>query len=100
MPRTTSALHKGSARKMRVRHLKRVAVLGRLISAVACFMACAAVAFAAEEHRTGIEHWAFKPPTNPDVPSVGDSSHVRNPTDAFIVTRLTAEKLAPSAEAD
>jgi hypothetical protein len=59
----------------------------------------AAVA-ADEGHRTGLDHWAFKPVTHPAVPPLGDSSHVRNPVDAFVLTRLATENLQPSPEAD
>jgi Protein of unknown function (DUF1553)/Protein of unknown function (DUF1549)/Planctomycete cytochrome C len=47
-------------------------------------------------------HWAFKAPDRPQVPkfSESESAWVRNPIDAFILTRLKAEGLSPSRPAD
>ncbi len=45
------------------------------------------------------KHWAFLKPQRPDVPQVKESDWVRNPIDAFILARLEAEGLQPSAEA-
>jgi hypothetical protein len=41
--------------------------------------------------------WAFQPPVRPTVPSVPGAG---NPIDAFILDKLNAAKLKPSAEAD
>src|SRR6266699_2805012 len=46
------------------------------------------------------EHWAFKPAVRPAVPEVKDRSWPRNPIDQFVLAKLEAEKLTPSAEAD
>ena len=46
------------------------------------------------------QHWAFIPPQRPAVPVVRNAGWVRNPIDAFVLARLEAEGLAPSAEAD
>src|SRR6266581_4041661 len=46
------------------------------------------------------EHWAFKPAVRPAVPVVKDRSWPRNPIDQFVLAKLEAEKLTPSAEAD
>ena len=46
------------------------------------------------------EHWAFVAPKRPEIPKVKNSSWVRNPIDAFILSRLERENLTPSAEAD
>jgi hypothetical protein len=46
------------------------------------------------------EHWAFKPPARPQDPVVSGANTVRNPVDAFIVTRLRKDGLLPSPEAD
>lgn len=46
------------------------------------------------------EHWAFIKPARPAIPSVSDVSWVRNPIDAFILSRLEREQLAPAPEAD
>lgn len=45
-------------------------------------------------------HWAFVPPVRAAVPETGDSEFVRNPIDAFVLTRMRAQGLEPSAEAD
>jgi mono/diheme cytochrome c family protein len=45
-------------------------------------------------------HWAFKPPTRPAVPSVKNKKWPRNPIDNFVLARLEAEKIGPSPEAD
>src|SRR5947209_5746106 len=46
------------------------------------------------------EHWAFVPATRPAIPSVKDGKWGRNEIDRFILARLEAEGLRPSAEAD
>lgn len=47
------------------------------------------------------DHWALQPIIRPAVPEVPESltERVRNPIDAFVLARLTAEKLTPSPEA-
>ena len=45
-------------------------------------------------------HWAFIPPERAAVPPVSDPEWVRNPIDNFVLARLDAEGLGPSAEAD
>jgi hypothetical protein len=45
-------------------------------------------------------HWAYEPIRRPAVPSVRDSSWVKNPIDAFILAPLEARGIKPSAEAD
>ena len=46
------------------------------------------------------KHWAFVPPLRPSVPKVSTPNWVNNPIDAFVLAKLDAEKLQPSAEAD
>ena len=46
------------------------------------------------------EHWVYNLPKRVEPPTVGDTAWVRNPIDAFILGRLAAEGLTPSAEAD
>jgi mono/diheme cytochrome c family protein len=49
----------------------------------------------ANGHTTGVTHWAFLPPVRPAVPkNAGD------PIDAFVRTKLAAEHIEPSPEAD
>src|SRR3954453_4032060 len=45
-------------------------------------------------------HWSFIPPTRPAAPEVSDPKWVRNPIDAFILSRLDREGLHHSPEAD
>jgi hypothetical protein len=52
---------------------------------------------AGERART---HWAFQPVRKPDVPQVSDSSKVRNPIDAFVISRLEQAGLSPAPEAE
>jgi hypothetical protein len=44
-------------------------------------------------------HWAFQPIVRPKPPTVQRDGWTGNPVDAFILSRLSAEKLQPSAEA-
>jgi len=46
------------------------------------------------------KHWAFEPPKSAEVPSVSNASWVRNPVDAFILSKLEQQNLAPQREAD
>jgi hypothetical protein len=45
-------------------------------------------------------HWAYIAPSKPPTPEVSNPAWLRNPLDAFILTRLDKEGLAPSPEAD
>jgi hypothetical protein len=45
-------------------------------------------------------HWSFQPPAPVTPPTARDPSFTRNPVDQFIVSRLDANKLSPSPEAD
>ncbi|HUF63650.1 MAG TPA: PSD1 and planctomycete cytochrome C domain-containing protein [Verrucomicrobiales bacterium] len=44
-------------------------------------------------------HWAFDPPQRPAPPSVSQPGRIRNPVDAFLLSRLEREGLAFSPEA-
>lgn len=46
------------------------------------------------------KHWAFLPVKRPSPPAVNKAAWVRGPIDAFILARLEAAGLSPSAEAD
>ena len=46
------------------------------------------------------DHWAFTVPVRPTLPDVKNPDWVRNPIDAFILSRLEKEKLSPASEAD
>ncbi len=46
------------------------------------------------------EHWVYSLPERVEPPTVENTGWVRNPIDAFILGRLEAEDLTPSAEAD
>ncbi len=46
------------------------------------------------------DHWAFLTPTAPELPKVSQPNWPRNPIDRFILARLDANNLQPSAPAD
>lgn len=46
------------------------------------------------------QHWAYIPPSRPDVPEMQDNSHVANPIDAFVLRRLQSSPLTPSDTAN
>ena len=46
------------------------------------------------------DHWAFRPPTRPQVPTVGNLAWLRNPVDAFVMAKLDAVGLQPAPLAD
>ena len=50
--------------------------------------------------RKSSEHWSFQAVRNPTPPEVNNASAVKNPIDAFVVSRLEQHGLSPSAEAD
>lgn len=45
-------------------------------------------------------HWAFLPVVRPPVPEVENTSWPRNPIDAFVLAKLEAQDIEPSAEAE
>jgi hypothetical protein len=56
-------------------------------------------AYTAVERR----HWAFQPRTRPEIPLftlAADKAWVRNPIDAFVLSKMKAEGLQPAPEAD
>ncbi len=54
---------------------------------------------ALDRERAATSHWAFQPVERPDAPSVQRSEWTRNPIDRFVLAKLEAEGLEPSAEA-
>ncbi|MFO0984638.1 MAG: PSD1 and planctomycete cytochrome C domain-containing protein [Planctomycetota bacterium] len=50
--------------------------------------------------RTRLDHWSYRQPERPAVPSVADPAWGRNPIDAFVRERLDREQLRPAAAAD
>ncbi len=46
------------------------------------------------------DHWAFKPPVCPKIPTVKDKSWTRGAIDNFALAKLERENLKPSPEAD
>jgi len=46
------------------------------------------------------DHWAFVPPTLPDLPDVSDPDWARNGIDHFVLAQLDAQGMSSSAEAD
>ncbi len=62
---------------------------------------CAFVLLAAPPAQGGDDkHWAFVPPRRAAVPSVQESSWVRNPIDRFILAPLEKQRLKHAPEAD
>ncbi len=45
------------------------------------------------------EHWAFKAPVSPAIPTVNDRGWVKDPLDAFVLAKLEKEGMAPETEA-
>jgi hypothetical protein len=45
-------------------------------------------------------HWAFEVPASRQLPTVKQSALVRNPIDAFVLSKLESKRLQPQAEAD
>ena len=58
-----------------------------------------ALDFAPVEAAPATKHWAYVKPRRPELPEVGNARWVRNPIDRFVLARLEAEGLSPSAEA-
>ena len=54
------------------------------------------IAEGAEYH----DHWAFIPPSSPELPKVRQPDWPRTPVDHFILARLEQKNLTPSPEAD
>ncbi len=50
--------------------------------------------------RAGADHWSFQPIRRPAIPSVQNPTWLRNPIDAYILSRLEKEGVAQSPEAD
>jgi hypothetical protein len=46
------------------------------------------------------EHWAYRKPVRPSLPTVKQQAWVKNPIDAFVLARLEAEGLAPNDAAN
>jgi hypothetical protein len=47
-----------------------------------------------------LNHWSFKAPVRPQLPTVKNKKWVRNAIDQFVLARLEKEKLSPSPETD
>ncbi len=45
-------------------------------------------------------HWSFQPVRKPEPPPVKDAAWVKNPIDAFVLSKMEAQGLAPSRPAD
>jgi hypothetical protein len=69
----------------------------KCLRAIAPLLLSAFAAFAAEERSAS---WAFKPATRPAVPQVANKNWPRTTIDRFVLNKLEASGLSPSAEAD
>ena len=56
-------------------------------------------AFAQGARPPAADHWAYRPPTRPQLPLVRNVTWVRTPIDRFVLARLEKEGLSPSQEA-
>src|SRR5262249_15615442 len=45
-------------------------------------------------------HWSYIPPARVEPPKIKDRAWVRNPIDAFVLSKLEASDLSPAPEAD
>jgi hypothetical protein len=50
--------------------------------------------------KAGADWWSLQPVKRPDTPNVKNAQWVRNPIDAFVLSRLEAQDLTPSPEAN
>ena len=50
--------------------------------------------------RSGQVWWSFRPPVRPGVPEVQPADWVRNPIDAFVLEKLTTNRMKPALPAD
>ncbi|MBM4068710.1 MAG: DUF1553 domain-containing protein [Planctomycetes bacterium] len=55
---------------------------------------------AVAQKSTTSRHWAFQPIKTPGLPRVQRHAWVKNPIDAFVLSRLEMERIEPSPEAD
>ncbi len=75
--------------------------MGRNLLVACCsVLAICSVGLAVDENRAGPDWWSLQKLTHPKPPTPGDSEWGRNPIDAFVLTRLEANNLAPSPPAD
>jgi hypothetical protein len=80
--------------------MRRLALI--LVPGIAVLLACC-VPLTADQGRAAektAKSWAWQTPVRPDVPGVKDRCWVRNPIDAFILSKLEANHFGPVAEAD
>src|SRR5207245_2540409 len=85
--------------------------LGGIVGLTACLAICSLALRAASVSDSKPEvkerfsarqrsHWAFHPIQRSPIPVVGQSGWVRNPVDAFVLSKLEANHLTPSLEAE
>ena len=65
-----------------------------VVMGLACLMLSAPASVVA-----GDTHWSFRPVVRPAIPTVQRTHWVRNPADAFILSRLEKEQIAPAGQA-
>lgn len=75
---------------------EQVALIGRWIDEGAAWPAAADV----QGKSKAEDHWAYRKPVRPELPSVSRPDWCRNEIDRFVLARLDAEGVAPSPEAD
>ena len=50
--------------------------------------------------KAGTDWWSLQPVKRPDTPNVKNAQWVRNPIDAFVLSKLEAQGLTPTPEAN
>ena len=77
--------------------------LQRLCLIALCVATIGIVALGADDYAmtpAQANHWAWKPPIRPAIPSVKDSNWAKNPIDAFLLAKLEAAGVKPAEPAD
>jgi hypothetical protein len=70
-----------------------------LLGGIACALVVCAVARGASDAERRA-HWSYQPHKRPAIPAAKDAEWVRTPVDAFVLARLEAQGMKPSAPAD
>ena len=88
-----------------MRSLNRVPDLGGSVCASPSLLIIAAslvhadpiqeISFSAEQRA----YWVFQPVEHPKPPSISDPAWIRTPVDAFVLAKLSQERLVPSPQA-
>ncbi len=72
----------------------------RFVRAIACLVLATAATAQSSGHGSDQKHWAYRKPTRPSTPHVNAAHWPQNPIDAFVLEKLEANGMAPSARAE